>query len=125
MSWTYVIATGTLLDPDMAVAGSGYSGQPPHVNDTAAVDLKNEGPLPPGWYTMGQPVEGTHLGPLSLPLEPDAENEMHGRGGFYCHGDSIDHPGYASDGCIILPRSVRDVLAASSDRRLRVVLQPS
>lgn len=32
---------------------------------------------------------------------------MHGRAGFYMHGDKVAAPGNASEGCIIMPRAVR------------------
>ena len=62
----------------------------------------------------------TH-GPYVLPLTPDPENLMYGRDGFLIHGDSITNPGSASEGCIILPRSARTMIAASGDNRLEVV----
>ena len=114
-------ATGELYAPDGTLAGTGYAGQPPHVNDASAVCLVNEGPLPPGVYFVGDPVEGTHMGPFALPLTPDADNDMKGRSGFYCHGDSIERPGYASNGCIVQQRSVREVLHASEIKQLQVV----
>jgi hypothetical protein len=46
---------------------------------------------------------------------------MFGRTGFLIHGDSLQHPGRASNGCIILPRPIRDRIAASGDDQLTVV----
>ena len=37
------------------------------------------------------------------------------------HGDSKEHPGEASEGCIILPRDIRERLSTSRDRLLVVV----
>jgi hypothetical protein len=124
MPSTYVISTGALLDPDGNPAGSGYAGQPPHVNDVLAIVQHSVGPLPPGLYTVGAPIDSPHLGPFALPLTPDPSNVMYGRDGFYCHGDSLAHPGYASDGCIIMPRNVRERLNGWTDRTLQVVLTP-
>lgn len=61
------------------------------------------------------------LGPFAIPLIPDPSNEMYGRGDFYCHGDSIENPGCASEGCVILPRTVRETIWNSTDHELQVV----
>ena len=53
-------------------------------------------------------------------LWPDAANQMFGRGDFLLHGDSIEHPGCASKGCIIMPRDVRQQVWQSGDRELQV-----
>jgi hypothetical protein len=37
------------------------------------------------------------------------------------HGDSINHPGDASEGCVVLSRAVRQTIAASGDTDLEVV----
>ena len=47
---------------------------------------------------------------------------MFGRDGFLIHGDSIVHTGQASQGCIILPRSIREQIAASEDDELEVTV---
>ena len=35
--------------------------------------------LPQGTYTIGAPVEKTHLGPCAMPLMPAPSNKMFGR----------------------------------------------
>jgi hypothetical protein len=102
----YVISTGEFLGPDGSLVGTGYSGHPPYVDDASAVALPSRGPLPPGSYRIGPPENSPHLGPLALPLTPlpDANGSfvwLHGRSSFYIHGDSIQHPGFGSDGCIV------------------------
>jgi len=89
--------------------------------------MQNEvehGPIPRGRYTIGAvefaDVDGPH-GPFVLPLTPAAANEMFGRTGFLIHGDSIEHPGFASRGCIILARPTREAIAQSGDADLEVV----
>lgn len=47
---------------------------------------------------------------------------MFGREGFLIHGDSIVHMGQASHGCIILPRSIREQIAASGDDEIEVTV---
>jgi hypothetical protein len=51
----------------------------------------------------------------------DPKNKMFGRSGFLIHGDSFVKPGKASRGCIIMGRLIRNAIAASGDRLLRVV----
>jgi hypothetical protein len=45
---------------------------------------------------------------------------MFGRCGFFCHGDSIAHPGHASDGCIIQDLTTRHRMWSSGDHELDV-----
>jgi hypothetical protein len=59
-------------------------------------------------------------GPMCLRLEPVGHN-AHGRSAFLVHGDSRKAPGTASEGCIILPPTVRAAVWASGDRELEVV----
>lgn len=126
MSWTYKQNSGELNAPDGQFVVSGYAGgakgaHPEGRNNPAMQDQHDIGPLPCGFYTMGEPREHSILGPYAIPLIPDASNEMFGRSAFYMHGDRIDAPGTASDGCIIMPRNVREFCWTSSDHRLEVV----
>lgn len=122
---TFEISTGNWYDPAGAFVSKGYAGgncgkNPEGRNNPAMCSVKNIGPLPEGMYTLGEPVEHSHLGPFAIPLKPDADNEMHGRGDFYVHGDTTPS-GNASMGCIIQPRATRNAAHASPDQRLRVV----
>ena len=54
-------------------------------------------------------------------LDPQPGTQTFGRDLFRVHGDSTAHPGTASEGCVILPRNVRDQMAHSASRTLRVV----
>jgi hypothetical protein len=124
--WIYKNGTGELLDPSGNHAETGYSGgdkglHKEGVNNPAYQYTPDIGPLPVGWYTFGTPVEGTHLGPLAIPLQPDADNTMGGREGFFVHGDHIGAPRTASDGCMIFSHSTRTLIAQSNDKRLQVV----
>jgi len=58
-----------------------------------------------------------------LKLNPAPSTDTHGRGGFLMHGDSKEHPGSASHGCVILPRAVREEVWNSGDRELEVVAE--
>lgn len=85
-------------------------------------DVHNVGPIPQGNYRICAPVDTLAHGPWFLALEPDAANTMFGRSGFGIHGDEIAHPGeeLASDGCIILPMFVRQLIWATNDHQLQV-----
>lgn len=121
--WTYVQNSGTLIDPEGRAQGGLYSGHGPGVNNPAMQDIADVGPIPTGVWRMGEAGDNNKTGPLSIPLEAEAETQSFGRSGFLIHGDEIEHPGerLASHGCIIAPRSVREALAASPDRRLEVI----
>jgi len=54
-----------------------------------------------------------------IAVNPDS---TFGRDGFLIHGDSVRHPGDASEGCIILPRRFRERIWTSEDTDLEVVL---
>ena len=125
MPWTYEQSSGVMRDPNGSFVWEGYAGgdcgaRPDGINNPTMQDVVNVGPLPRGAYLVEAPVEHTRLGPFALPLLPDSGNEMFGRSGFYCHGDTQE-PGCASDGCIVMPRSVREQIWASSDHALSVL----
>lgn len=124
--WTYSQSTGQMTNPDGNVVATGYAGgncgnNPEGINNTDMQDQPCIGPLPQGTYTFGQPVPQSHLGPFAIPLIPDSSNEMFGRSSFYCHGDTPEMNQSASEGCIIMPRNIRNAMWASSDHSLEVV----
>jgi hypothetical protein len=88
----------------------GYAGRNQCKNSPACISRRGVGPLPVGRYLVTPVAQHPGLGPDVLALEPDATNVMFGRSGFYIHGDSRQHPGNSSSGCIILPRSSRMAL---------------
>lgn len=126
--WVYVQRSGALMDATGKVVWYGYSGKGPGKNNPDD-HFKFEGPCPCGLFTIEHPqhVEpqppGDH-GPYTLALTPDPKNEMFGRDGFLLHGDSKSAPGTASQGCIILPRPIRETVWNSGDHLLRVVAEP-
>jgi hypothetical protein len=99
----------------------GYSGKGEGKNNPDMQDVHNVGPLPKGKYTICAPVDTVTHGPYVLRLDPDADNEMFGRAGFLIHGDSVVHPGTASEGCIILGRSIREKIWTGGDHNLEVI----
>lgn len=120
MTWTYSQETGQ-LSQDGLIAAVGYSGAGEGKNNPAMQEVHNVGPIPRGFYDIGEPCDTKTHGPYVLHLHPAAENEMCGRSSFLIHGDSVLHPGTASEGCIIMPRTVRERIWNSGDRRLEVV----
>jgi hypothetical protein len=125
MSWTYEQSTGRLYSPDGAHVATGYAGgncgkNPEGVNNHQLQSVPHIGPLPVGIYVAGDVVQQSHLGPFAIPLIPAASNEMFGRSGFFMHGDTTPS-GNASEGCIIMPRAVRNEFYESGDVQITVV----
>lgn len=119
--WTYDQFTGMLCAPDGTLAAVGYSGAGDGKNNPAMQNVPDVGPIPQGTYTISQPYNSPEHGPFAMPLIPSPANAMFGRSGFLMHGDSLEHPGCASEGCIIMPPQVRQAVWASGDRELQVV----
>jgi hypothetical protein len=100
----------------------GYSGAGDDKNSTSCEDVPNKGPIPRGLYTIqGPPTDTADHGPFVLRLVPEDTNVMYGRSGFLVHGDSIQNPGCASEGCIIMPRFAREAMWNSPDHLLQVI----
>jgi hypothetical protein len=126
--WLYHQNTGWLNDPSGQDIWQGYSGQPPHVNVSADEGLEGLGPIPSGtWLVTEVFQEHPKLGPFVLVLEPDEPTRARvillGRDpdSFRMHGErSIPPSGYASDGCIIMPRSVRELVWDNADHEISV-----
>jgi len=122
-AWTYEQRTGELQQDDKPIA-TGYSGSGAGKNNPAMESVPNVGPIPNGdWVISGPPVDTPSHGPYVLHLEPAAGTETFGRSGFLMHGDSKEHPGCASEGCVVLPRKVREQVWNSGDRELRVIAE--
>ena len=116
--WHYEQKTGK-ISQDGKLVDIGYAGSGVGKNSPAMQCLKNIGPIPCGDYTIGEPKEGTHMGPFALELIPADTNEMWGRSGFFWHGDN--GKGTASNGCICSGRRSREAAYASDDRKLEVI----
>jgi hypothetical protein len=78
------------------------------------------GPIPRGRYRIGPQYAHPSKGPVTMALSPVGHTAQ-GRTHFLIHGDSIRHPGAASEGCIVLDRAARQAIAASGDTDLEVV----
>lgn len=104
--FTYSQSTG-IMQHNGEETGVGYSGNGIYMNSPASQNVHAHGPLPQGQYTIGTPQAHDKLGPVVMALSPYSTNEMFLRGDFFIHGDNamMNHTG--SDGCIVLPLSVR------------------
>lgn len=108
--WVYVIRTGRLYKKGQQI-DTGYSGHGQGLNNPDWQDHIGVGPLPIGDYRVSMPHTPTdHLGPVALPLVPLKSNEMHGRSGFFMHGDNSAMNHSASNGCLIFKRITREAV---------------
>jgi hypothetical protein len=122
-AWTYAQKTGELQQNGEHIA-TGYSGAGPGKNNPEMENVHNLGPIPRGdWAIVGPPINTAEHGPFVLRLDPAANTQTFERNGFLMHGDSIESPGRASQGCVIMPRSVREQVWKSGDRDLKVVAE--
>ncbi len=122
-AWTYAQKTGE-LQKDGKLVATGYSGAGVGKNNPEMQKIHNVGPIPEGdWKIVGPPVNTAEHGPFVLKLEHTTDTQTFGRSGFLVHGDSKESPGCASQGCVILPRAVREQVWNSGDRDLEVVAE--
>ena len=115
--YRYEQSTGRLWK----LIGDGYSGHDEGKNQPDLDGVRNTGPIPKGRWLITEKFDSPTKGPFCLRLAPVVGTDTHGRSGFLIHGDSIKEPGTASEGCIILPRGVRQRIWESEDRELEVV----
>lgn len=119
--WTYKQRTGELTHDGQHI-WDGYSGFEEGKNAPEAQNVPNVGPIPQGAWTIDKPAyDSPDHGPHVMRLIPKPETNTFGRSGFLMHGDSVQHAGSASHGCIIMPRFVRDQVSTSPDQNLEVV----
>lgn len=128
MSNTYEQITGFMYDDNGQLLGKGYSGHPPHRNDPSSEGVPNIGPIPCGTYNItAMEPNTTEHGPYVLVLSPDGPTRQrilsYNRtpDEFRVHGDEIKVPGMASQGCIVMPPSVREVLWTGPDHIIDVI----
>ncbi len=119
MPWTYHQRTGRLFHDQTAVA-KGYSGSAKGINNPGMEHVRNVGPIPHGKYSIGAQYDTTAHGPHVMALSPIGHTAL-GRTEFLIHGDNVAANQTASQGCIILPRHIRDRIARSGDKVLNVV----
>lgn len=118
MTWYFSQSTGKVEQNGVHV-GTGYSGRGAAKNNPDMENLRGEGPIPRGSYRIGPAYSHGTKGPCTMNLDPIGHNAR-GRTLFRIHGDSTTHPGSASEGCIVLPRKIREKIAVSGDASLTV-----
>lgn len=126
MTWIWDQSAATLTR-DGKLISRGYSGKGRGKNNPALESVVGVGPIPVGHWKIGPPYNSERVGPYALKLDAvdakpaDDIDQRTGRGAFRIHGDSVRAPGSASNGCIILPRVIRELIWKSGDRDLIVV----
>lgn len=125
MSFRYRQSTGEFSCDGKSLV-FGYSGHGDGRNCPEKQEIVKVGPIPRGlWGVEGPPYDHPDHGPYVLRLVAAPGTNLFGRSGFLIHGDSIKHPGEASEGCIILPRQIREEIWAhvlsTGNRFLEVV----
>lgn len=130
----YKQSTGQIYDQKGNLLGTGWAGNGAGKNNPSMQDVHSVGPIPQGWYIIGEPYDSPHTGQFTLPLTPYQDNEMFGRDSFKIHGSApnVDKDGFitgtknpVSEGCIIQPRDVREKinnLRLALDNELEVVV---
>jgi hypothetical protein len=129
VTYIYSQSEGTLTRDGQEI-GIGYSGwdEPNGLqgkNNPALQEDIGVGPIPQGYWRIGQPYDSQSHGPRVMSLTPLAATDTFGRTAFLMHGDAVDpaRAGDASRGCIILSRPVRDEVSSNleTDNLLEVV----
>lgn len=118
MTWFYNSKTGEVFHPLTGGIGVGYSGTGLGRNNTDMEGVRGVGPIPRGRYRIGKSYTHTRLGPVVMNLDPVGHDSL-GRSLFRIHGDNLT--GDASEGCIILNKRIRKMIANSNDKSLLVV----
>lgn len=118
--WIYRQRTGELQHNEEHSA-FGYSGYGEAKNRTEDQHRPGLGPIPCGAYLIGSESDDLKHGPCALHLLPLTGTQTFERSGFMVHGDSKDHPGAASHGCIIVGPDVRHAMRDGHDKLLVVI----
>lgn len=86
---------------------TGAAGREDGLNNPQMERVRGIGPLPRGQYLMRVVAHSRFAAPaIQLTFAPETRMETYGRSGFYIHG------GTKSEGCILLQRPTRVIVAA-------------
>jgi len=121
MPWKYSQNLGILWHNDVVITNIGYSGHGAGKNNSTMQTIANVGPIPQGTWSIGAPHWNPHTKAYTMNLTPAPGTNTFGRTLFRIHGDSQNHPGQASDGCIVLPIVFRQRIWNSGDHELQVI----
>lgn len=126
-TFIYVQDSGAIYDETGSKIAFGWAGNHAGRNNPDMQTVPSVGPLPIGLYDVGPwgdaksvPGYPAHLGPLVASLT-QVEGQTFGRSGFYLHGPGGADPANCSHGCIVIPRAMREVVAAALPDQVRVV----
>ena len=121
--FSYSQTTGILMHASAEI-GTGYSGHGDGVNNPASQNVPDVGPIPNTTkYSVGPAFTHPVAGPICMRLTPLDPTATFGRSGFMMHGDNSEGNESASEGCIIMPRATRLLVAqfvAAGDNILEV-----
>ncbi|WP_036771101.1 MULTISPECIES: tlde1 domain-containing protein [Photorhabdus] len=100
MTWQYSQSTGVLTHNGSFIA-KGYSGRGAGINNSSMEQVKDEGPIPRGYYRINGYTNS--ITKVTVTLEPIMGTNTFGRTLFRIHGDRKDGTyRQASHGCIII-----------------------
>ncbi|WP_246538246.1 tlde1 domain-containing protein [Nissabacter archeti] len=99
MTWEYNQQTGELRHNGEFIA-QGYSGKGVAKNDPSKQHIRDNGPIPKGYWRIAG--HNNNKSPWTLVLEPLAGTNTFGRDSFLIHGDNRRTVGDSSKGCIII-----------------------
>ena len=121
--WVWDQSAGELRRNGEVIA-KGYSGKGRGRNNPALESVRATGPIPRGKWKIVEKYDSASVGPYALKVfavdgKLDDTHARTGRGAFRIHGDNRTDT--ASEGCIILPRNIRQMIWESGDRDLEVV----
>ena len=119
--WSFIQRSGQIINPEGVLMHRGYSGSGEGRNNPDMENVARVGPIPKGRWRIGKPYDSAKVGPYALPLTPFPGTITFGRASFLIHGDSKKNMGAASKGCIICPRTIRELIVASGDTELVVI----
>ncbi len=115
MNWKFESGTGKIWGSTNNYLGIGYAGQGAGKCNPEMENVKGIGPLPHGLW---KPVQffAVHptVGKDAVRVDPADQETLdrvkkYGRDpmSFFMHGDSIEHPGLASHGCMVEQHDIR------------------
>ena len=121
--WIYD-QNGVFYDPQGNFFSKAYSGgnlgkDPDFINKPEFQHIDRKGVICAGFYTIGVPCFG-FLGNFAIPLYPDPDTNLFGRGAFFIRGNKTLKGFEGSEGCIITEIMARQQIYVSADNRLLV-----
>lgn len=119
MSYTYDVASGAMFE-NSSFLWTGYSGHNEGFNNPGMEAVHAVGPIPRGAWSLGPWYDHPRLGPIVTDLTPVGHNAF-GRTEFLIHGDNNFSNQSASHGCIVISRTIRELMRESGDTDLIVV----